>query len=115
MVNAVTGAPIAGARLKLQAPQDEPLYTKTDDRGRFLFTDLALLSYSYNLYAESPGFLKSGLVYATPEVRQQPEKRTDAASRPSVRISLTAYAAITGKVTDPYGVPVSNCMETGTP
>jgi hypothetical protein len=110
VVNAVTSAPIAGARVKLQADQEEPLYTRTDDRGRFRFTGLALRSYSYTLHAESPGFLKSGLSYVNPRVPQQPGRRTDGASGPDVRIPLTAYAAITGRITDPYGVPVSNCM-----
>lgn len=104
VVNAVTGAPIARARVKLETGQDEPLYTRADELGRFVFGDLA--PGSYKMFAESPGFLESGLSYAN----VTPSPGADGTSRAHATIRLTAYAVITGKITDPYGVPVANCM-----
>ncbi len=131
VVDAATGAPIAGARIKLQSQPAEPLYTRTDEKGHFVFRDLDPLS--YGLYANSPGFLPLG--YAIVDFRPLPpfargrlagavvsqyggrsagkvERSTgsDGAPRATATLRLTAAAAIAGKVTDPYGLPMAEAM-----
>jgi hypothetical protein len=121
VVNAATSVPIAGAHLKLDPGQGEPLYLKSDAEGRFLFRNVALASYSVSV--EAPGFLRptyplyldltgprqSSICPATGcgHAPADPfDISADADGTPHARISipLTAYAVVTGKVTDPDGV-----------
>jgi len=54
VVNAATNAPVAGARVKLNQG-DEPIYTKADAQGHFVFRDLP--PGYYNLAVERPGII----------------------------------------------------------
>jgi hypothetical protein len=130
VVNAVTEASVPGARVKLDQG-NEPIYTKADAQGHFVIPNLRLGTYT--LAVESPGFLRprnttvdltaprpngrggrtGGVVYGYPP-SQAPEpmvtKSVDAHGtvRASVNVPLMAYAAIGGKVTDPYGMPMAD-------
>jgi hypothetical protein len=125
-----TGAPIAGARVKLEL-QTEPIYTRTDAEGHFLFQNLAPALYFVSV--ESPGFLalastpvdftlpRSGgtggggrrvIEVPNASVRRGTVARStdpDGTLRATVSAALTAYAAITGRVTDPDGLPLEDC------
>ncbi len=96
VLNAVTGAPIGNARVRLETASKEARYTAADERGQFHFGDLS--PGGYTLAAESPGYLRPGFARA---VVPPPAKAV---------VKLIPSAVITGKVTDPYGVPVSGCM-----
>ena len=128
VVNAVTNAPVAGARLKLSA--EEPLYARADAQGHFAFRNLRPGSYS--LAVEYPGFLQprtttvdltpprpagrvgavmGAVSYSYPPSAAPAPKVTksvdvDGTLRASITVPLMAYAAISGKVTDPFGMPV---------
>jgi hypothetical protein len=60
VVNSATGAPIAGARVKLAVSNShsDPLYTKTDDQGHFSFAHLS--RGDFQLSAGRPGFMLTG-------------------------------------------------------
>jgi hypothetical protein len=85
VVDAVTGGAIAGARVKLEANPLDPIYTRTDANGQYRFAKPPLAGYT--IWADAPGYL-TPLRCAIP------------------RCSLTAYAVISGQVTDPNGVPL---------
>jgi hypothetical protein len=118
VVDAVTGAPISGARVKLDLGQnspDEPLYTKTGPEGRFQFSIAPRASYL--MVAEARGYLAArsdtrgvagsgGGQAVSPASAVTSTNDADGTSRVWVRIPLTAYAVISGQVTDPYGAPL---------
>jgi hypothetical protein len=57
VVNSVTGAPSAAARIQVDPPQPaEPLYVRSDAKGHFLFDNLSPAFYRVSV--EAPGFLK---------------------------------------------------------
>ena len=133
IVNSTTGAPIPGARIKLERSGAEPTYTRADAHGHFRFGNLDPVIYT--LSAGSPGFLKSSTAYVgftdlRPDgrngvvrgviIRQVGyasagpapaiTKSTDSsgAQHAKATVPLLAYGVITGKVTDPYGVPLAD-------
>jgi hypothetical protein len=124
VINAATGAPIAGARVKLDPRQAEPRYLKSDDAGHFLFRNLAPGEYLWTV--EAPGFLRppqnilldltvqpGPVCYApgsAPASTSTVTRSADADGTLHARISipLTASAVITGTVTDPDGIPLEN-------
>src|ERR1035441_1260638 len=61
VVDSTTGAPISGARIKLERSPAEPTYTRADAHGHFRFANLD--TGVYTLSAGSPGFLKSSAAY----------------------------------------------------
>jgi hypothetical protein len=50
-----SGAPLAGARVKLECPEMDPRYVKTDSYEHFEFPGLRVGDYS--LAVEFPGFM----------------------------------------------------------
>lgn len=129
VVNSATGAPIAGARVKVDTQQAEPLYSKSDASGHFLFNNLP--PNFYRVSVEAPGFVKPTSTSVDLAVHRA--KTTGSAGRISgnanccvpatvtgtadadgnlharISIPMVAYAVITGKVTDPNGVPIEGC------
>jgi hypothetical protein len=125
VVNAATGAPIAGARVKLDPRHAEPLYLKSDAGGHFLFRNLPPALYQWSV--EAPGFLQpaqpafldltvppAGPICVGPGgVRPSTGPSTiatdaDGTTHARIAIPLTAYGVLTGKVTDPDGVPLED-------
>ncbi len=134
VLNSATGEPIAEARVKLANSQDdEPLYTKTDAQGHFTFTNLTP-GRGYSIRAERPGFIEPGgslnsypgpaqfdLTYSGPGATERAscgqceikiEKNVDDAGTLHVTLTmgLVPYAAISGKVTAPNGLPLSGMI-----
>ena len=107
VVDGVTGTPIANARVKLKK-EPEDLYAGVDGEGHFRFAGLAPAGYS--LSVESPGFLPATPTYVSLVSDANPE--ADGLIHAKVTVKLTAYAVITGRVTDPYGMPVEDCQIT---
>jgi hypothetical protein len=131
VVNAADNSPLAGARIKLDQEQNEPLYTRADRQGHFIFWNLA--PGSYRLSVDSPGFLqanpygvdltiprptpgggvlRSVTTYPTSHIPNPTvTKSTDADGtlHAKATVPLMAYAVITGTLTDPYGVPMVDC------
>jgi hypothetical protein len=131
IVNSATGAPIAGARIKLERSSAEPAYTRADAHGHFRFGNLD--PGVCTLSAGSPGFLRSSTAYldltaprpdggsgvfrkfispvgyASAGPAATITKSTDASGTQHAKatVPLLAYGVITGKVTDPYGVPLA--------
>jgi len=123
VADAVTGKPIPGARIKLK-PSDrsgaDPLYTKTDAEGRFRFLQPPVGSYqvtpdaigylappccalvSLNGHPSRATFASPGQPF--PKITEA--RDPDGTSHASVEFLLTAYAVITGVITDPNGVPL---------
>src|ERR1017187_3186553 len=132
VVNSTTGAPIAGARIKLERSAAEPIYTRADAHGHFRFGNLD--PGLYTLSAGSPGFLKSstayvgltdsrpdggngvvrkfisppGYVSAVPAAAITKSTDSSGTQHAKATVPLLAYGVITGKVTDPYGVPLAD-------
>lgn len=119
--------PLAGARVKLEQYQSEPIYARTDANGHFAFQNVT--PGMYQVAAESPGFLRQsassidvsarGSLRAT--VRQTVFSRgmgtlpdavvkrsisDDGILKVHVSIPLVAYAIIHGRITDPEGRPI---------
>ncbi len=134
VLNSTTGEPIAEARVKVANMQDdEPLYTKTDAQGHFTFANLTT-GLRYSIRAERPGFIEPGgslNSYPGPaqfdltppgpgatervscgECETKMEKRVDEAGTLHVTLTmeLVPYAAISGKVTAPNGMPLSGMI-----
>ena len=125
VIDAVTGTPIAGARVKLAPPgQAEPLYLKSDSAGHFHFRNLSPAL--YDLRVETPGYLQPPqpvfLDLAVPQpgpgwrvgypratgTTFDTARGPDGSLHATISVRLTAYAVITGKVTDPDGMPLED-------
>jgi hypothetical protein len=132
IVNSTTGAPIAGARVKLERSPAEATYTRADAHGHFRFGNLDPGFYTLN--AGSPGFLKSaaayvdlraprpdggngvvggvispvGYVSAVPAAAITRSTDSSGTQHAKATVPLLAYGVITGKVSDPYGVPLAD-------
>ena len=91
VVDAVTGAPVAGARVRVELPRADPVYAKADDRGHFQVENL--VPGVYALKVQGLGYMEAAQAAQLP-------------SASGLRIPLTRYAVITGKVTDPNGIPL---------
>ena len=112
VVEAATGAPVAGAQVVLMTvplgPPTNPMAlrpksTTTDQSGRFAFTDLE--PGRYRLDAQKAGFARpfdSGAVAPPMLEVHAGERRSD------VSVRLVRGGAIAGRVVDPYGEPIVN-------
>jgi len=123
IVNATTGAAIPNARIKLEKlPKD--FYAKADNQGHFQFAAVPPGNYMWSV--ESPGFLpveRNPLSLAGTATSRDVAPRRAAVETAKVTrydaadgtphfkltVPLTAYAVITGRVTDPYGLPAEDC------
>jgi hypothetical protein len=126
--DSTTNAPLLLARAKLVRGPEEPVYSKADPRGHFAFSNLQ--PGTYQLYIESPGYRQfrypvtlsaprpnaAGTVGASPRANPastapQPQiSKTvdeDGTIHATVIAPMVAFALITGRVTDPYGVPMA--------
>ena len=90
IVDSITGAPVAGARLKLALPSGDFLYYSADPRGHFRIPNSP--SSAGPLLVQGRGYLEAMHAAPTPGA--------------TLRIPLTPYAAIAGKVIDPDGLPL---------
>src|ERR1019366_824833 len=132
VVNSTTGAPISGARIKLERSAAEPTYTRADAHGHFRFGNLD--PGVYTLSAGSPGYLKSATAYvdltpsrpdggsgvfrkfispvgyasAVPAAAIAKSTDSSGTQHATATVPLLAYGVISGKVTDPYGVPLAD-------
>jgi hypothetical protein len=126
VINSTTGAPIAGARLKLDRYQAEPIYVRSDVNGHFRFANLEPGGYS--LTADSPGFFKAivqvdlsrprpagnrGVSIGTspnaaPAATVSKSTDADGTQHAKATLPLLPAAAISGNVTDPFGVPLAD-------
>jgi hypothetical protein len=105
VTNAVTGAPLAGARVKLCGSVPSEVYARTDAAGKYRFT--AHFPGGYWLDAEQPGFLTPDELHAHFSIdRSAMSPGADGNMHAVVPIGLTAYAVITGRVTSPDGLPL---------
>lgn len=125
VINVTTGAPIGQARVRLNNLESDPLFAKADERGHFHFSGIE--PGFYFLTARSPGFMATAgltmgltipLAGQRPQVMRERFPLPAGASPPtittgpdgaphcSVKIPLVAYAVISGRLTDPYGVPL---------
>jgi hypothetical protein len=103
--NAVTGAPLAGARVKLCGYVPSEVYARTDAAGKYRFT--AHFPGGYWLDSEQPGFLtldESHAHFSIDHSAMRPGE--DGNMHAVVPMRLTAYAVITGRVTGPDGLPL---------
>jgi hypothetical protein len=91
VVDAATGAAVAGARVRVELPHADPIYAKADDQGHFQVENLA--PGLYVLKVQGLGYL-------------QAEQSAQLPGAGGLRIFLTRCAVISGKVTDPNGIPI---------
>ncbi len=104
VIEADTGQPIPGARVKLSRDPDGAWYIFSDDAGHFHFSGLTGTGYS--LAAQQIGFM--GL-HDGP-LSPNGIGRESAQPGQWVRIELVRYAVLAGTVTDASGAPVPNCL-----
>jgi hypothetical protein len=91
VIDSVTGAPVASARVKLTAGNSDPIYRTADAQGRFQFDNLSAATYS--LAVDHPGYLApTGPLWI-------------AAGQSTVHVPLVAGGVIYGAITDPNGLP----------
>ena len=100
VVGASSGRGIAGARVRIQSRQDDPLFTTADEQGHFRFAGLALKSYQAD--ASYPGFMSARKAAGV----NGGETVSLGTFRPNaeIRLEMQRYGVIAGKVTDPAGV-----------
>lgn len=117
VTNAATGAPLEGARVKLDS-QGNSLVTSTDARGHFQFANLQ--PGQYTIAADLPGFLQPGesgtrtsVVATSLNLRRPidggPPVGPDGVPHATVNIPMTPAGAIFGKITEPGGAPCASC------
>jgi hypothetical protein len=114
VVDSTSGAPIPGARVKLDRNNADPIVAKTDALGHFQIAGLAPLAYGFA--AERPGFMPASDLRSV-DLRFAASVQTglnltksvdpDGVLHAAARVELTPYAIIAGTVTDPYGVPLT--------
>jgi hypothetical protein len=128
VVNAITGEPMPGARLKLAVQQQsgDALYARPDAEGHFRFAGLDPKVYS--LSVESPGFFPPGATahrgYGTVDLRLPHSNEyayggegasefqihtaidDDGSPHVTVRVAMTPCSEVSGRVTDPNGAPM---------
>jgi hypothetical protein len=92
VVNSVTGAPVASARVKLTGGKSDPRYSTADARGHFHFDNVS--GASHTLFVQHPGYLPADSIPV-------------GAAPSTVKVSLTQGAIVYGAVTDPNGFPAS--------
>jgi hypothetical protein len=98
VVNAVTGAPVAGAYVSFNPTMSgEPVVAKTDVAGHFRLP--APAAGTFSVEAVHAGFLRGGAVLGKPG-------QTDS----TLRIKLTPAAIISGKIEDEDGFPVEGAL-----
>jgi hypothetical protein len=99
VVNQVTGAPVAGAQMKLFGPSGSRTAAAADRKGHFSFPDLD--PGEYHIEAGRTGFvpLPFGRMVLTLAAGDQIKDLT---------VRLTPQAVISGTLLDPDGVPVAN-------
>lgn len=104
VVDSSTGHGIAGARVRIQSGQDDALFATVDAQGHFRFAGLG--NQSYGVQASFPGFVSArsaaGMSDAPETVSIGIYHRTA-----QIRLEMVRYGVITGKVTDPVGVPLA--------
>src|SRR5690349_10827552 len=103
VVNSVTGAGIAGVKVRLMPVEDgEPYSTTTDEEGRFRIADVA--EGAYNLRYLAPGF------GAPPDRdRQIPTIAVSSGAQPvRLEAKLQPFGKLSGRVLDGAGRPVPN-------
>jgi hypothetical protein len=138
VVNSVTDGPIAAARIRLAPCMGaDSAYTKTDEQGHFQFASLPVGCYM--LAADRPGFtdpaastigtgssismspavldIHNGLAGPRPVSRDPggrlSERFTESADgtlHATVTIKLVPSAVVTGRITDPGGLPCVACV-----
>jgi hypothetical protein len=105
VTDAVTGTPLAGARVKLCGSVPSEIYTRADSAGKYRFT--APFPGSYWVDAEQPGFLtpaESRTHFNVDRSAIGPDGNMHA----FVPIPLTAYAVVAGRLNSPDGLPLQN-------
>jgi hypothetical protein len=108
VIDAQTGAPVAGADVTLTTDDRRvtigsgPTSQLTDSRGRFAFINLGPSS-TYRLTATRPGYLDSG---AQRDPRTQTIPLSDGEWIADVRVALLRAGSISGVVVDERGDPV---------
>ena len=104
VVDSSTGHGIAGARVRIQSGQDVALFATADAQGHFRFAGLG--NQRYQVQASFPGFVSAmfaaGMSDAAETVSIGIYHRTA-----QIRLEMVRYGVITGKVTDPVGVPLA--------
>ena len=125
VTNSINGRPVAGARIRIQLSNREPVYIRADEHGHFRLADLN--PGFYDLSVDSPGYLRaehvsvnltiprpgrgSGLIVSPPPKGPKARVTTtiddNGAPHGRITVPLLAYAAIAGKVIDPYGMPAA--------
>jgi hypothetical protein len=98
VIDASTAKGIGGARVRILAGQDDPLFTTTDEQGHFQFAGLEFKT--YRVEARYPGFVGSRDGAAVVSLMR-------GSPNGLVRLEMRPGAAIVGKVTDAFGVPLA--------
>ncbi len=124
-IDSTTNAPLTQVRVKLVRGLDEPIYAKADSQGRFAFNNLE--RGTYRLYIDAPGYHQlqtfvdltaaraDGVVPAVtrdlsnvvPMPRVSNTVGEDGTIHSTVSAPMLAYGVISGRVVDPYGVPMA--------
>lgn len=107
VTHAVTGRPIAGARVRLQSGQQDPLFTLTDDQGHYQFTGLDFAGYQLNV--AKPGFVRPG---EGPNATRPTGFVVISTRRPHAEfpVALQPQAVIAGRVLDASGAPLPDAV-----
>ena len=103
VVNAVTGEPLARARVMLMGPRGQN-GVSADNAGRFRFTDIPCGQ--TQIMVMKPGFLQGGYGVPRPGGLFLPLILASGEAAHDLKISLTPQAVVTGKVLDEQGDPM---------
>jgi hypothetical protein len=103
VMDASTGLGVAGARVRIQSGQDEPLFTNADAQGHFRFSGLEIRTYQAD--ASYPGYMSP-----RDAARVSGGKTVYLGTfhpGAEVQLEIQRYGVIIGKVTDAVGVAVA--------
>ncbi len=107
VTHAITGQPIAGARVRLESGPQDPIFTTTNDEGHYRFTGLDFSG--YRLDVAKPGFLEPGETPHSLGFLGSVSISTTHAHA-ELHVKLQPQAVIAGKILDTSGAPLPDAV-----
>jgi hypothetical protein len=105
-----TGSAVRRAAVRLTGPEGSVRHTTTDGEGRFEFRELP--AGRFNLWADKSGYLSAQYGQSRPSGSGQPIELADGLVLDKADIVMTRASAISGRVLDEFGEPVTDATVT---
>ncbi|HQX81368.1 MAG TPA: carboxypeptidase-like regulatory domain-containing protein [Vicinamibacterales bacterium] len=100
-----TSQPVRRALVRAIASNGDPVSAYTDAKGRFVFPDLPLGTYT--IEASKPGFVRTAFGARRHDRPGTPVNLTDVQRSQNLQMRMARGGVITGRIVDEYGQPAS--------